>query len=464
MQELEITGVWWLPHAPKDKVGGTLLFTPEKGITLKLIGALGNAQAVLDQTTIGTIFGVADKHLVTLEDCYTKRLHISAPGVTTHDLGAKRAYTGAHLDEADMLFHHIDIITNYLPDFISNSSLVGIAEMSKSRKQWKGLKAEVTSRKPIKIGPIPDGHISAAFGWSQSQEHFRSLTLTETCALRIELNTPYSMKDLLKTYVRPIQDLVTLATDRPNMITKLTVRNPAILDSHTKRPLAIDVYQRTTSTLEAISTKRLLRPDMLFTLRDLKRSKINRWITTAAHYRPAMAILFGQRYTKVNVENKLLNAVSSIEAYHRRKFKNTVLDKPKWKAKKKRLVNSVNESDKSYLNSVLQYANEKRLVVRLDEVVKHSGIGEDFIPDIPLWNKYVRQFRNALTHYDPAAPEEITDYEAAYWLAESLAWILLASLMIEAGFSRNETLNLIKNNQRYGFVKLRVKDTLTRLG
>lgn len=463
MEKLNITGLWWLSTSPADKVSGTLTYSNETGPILSLLGALGGMQATQGQAEIGTIYGVGEKYTVTLEKCFTRRLEISTPGLMTHELGSSRVYTGAHLEESDLKFNRIDIGVTYLPEFINRSSLVGVLKKDKSNTSWKGLEAKVSTQKPLKIGPVPDGYVSASFGWSQSQEKFRSLTLRENCVLRIELNKSIDAEEFLNTYVRHIQNLVTLATDCPNMITSLTVYNPLILREHTSKALGIDIFERIFLQPIEKDTKDLSRDNMLFTLKDLKRNRINNWISISQKFLPVVGILFGQRYSNVGVENKLLNAVSAVEAYHRRKFQNVILSKAQWKIKRARILSSVKKPDKEFANSVLQYANIKSLSSRLEEVVKHSGIKDDFIPDFSKWSKAIRGFRNTLTHYDPESPQEIKNYIHVHWLSDSISWIMMANLMIETGFTRKEVLKLLQQNRRYIFTRERVKEVLSEL-
>jgi ApeA N-terminal domain 1 len=39
MNAREYAGVWWLPNIPDNKVSGTLSFSDEEGILLRLIGS-----------------------------------------------------------------------------------------------------------------------------------------------------------------------------------------------------------------------------------------------------------------------------------------------------------------------------------------------------------------------------------------------------------------------------------------
>lgn len=460
MEQLDLTGLWWEPKDTNVQVAGTLTFDNEIGGRLSLIGALGGRWAFNGDSGITLIHGLANNKLVTLYKSYTKTLNSNFPGPDAHIIDVGIIFIGGHLSENEMIFNKINLDLTYLPEFIGKSSLRYSIHFDKSMKQSKGLSSEVKSQKPHYIGPIPGGKISATFGWGKQSVPFRSVTLKEECALTVELVELTTLHNIIKTYVRPLQDLVTLASDLPNSVTRLQVYNPSIVNEHNQKPKTLEVYQKTFANIPESKKRSLVRHDMLFTMEDLKKAKIGKWIQVAQYFSPAVAILFGQRYAKGNVENKLLNAVSAIEAFHRRKFKNNVSSRKVWDKRLNRFLRDLNDSDKSFLKEKLSYANDKNLKHRLDETLAKSGLGNEFIDNHEKWNKLIRQYRNTLTHYDPQSPTEISNYEHVYWLAESLAWVLLACLMIEIGFTKVEVHSLIRENQRYVFTKQRLSEIL----
>jgi hypothetical protein len=463
MSELEMTGIWWLASNPSDQLGGTLTFDESNGTILSLIGSFGGLRAFLQIDEIGTVYGVADNKFVTLHNAFTKTLNTKAPGPDSQIIGANRVFVGNHLEDKDLHFNRVDIGLEYLAEFINHTSLKSILEEGAPGK-WAGVKAEVATQGPISLGDIKGGHASIRFGWGQSGDRFRTITLRESCTLTLEFNKSIEIDEILTNYVRPLQDFVTMATDRPNAITDLSFRGTHLLDDQPK-PMQqkIELFQRSIIVPSRKKKSTLMSHDMLFLLSDLDGVQIRRWLSITKRYRPVVGILFGQRYSRdgLHIENQLLNAVSAVEAYHRRRFTNTILDKAAWKKQKKAITSKADPSDLGLLNQVLQFANEKRLKERLDEILAHSGpVGRDLIPDADLWSKQVREYRNALTHYDPDSPHEIEDYEMLYWLAKSLSWLMLACIMIETGFKKRKVIQLFRDNQRYLFDHRKIVNSL----
>lgn len=453
-----MTGVWWDAKNPTEKIAGTLNFNSKDGGTLTLVGSLGGIQALSKQgEVVKLIHGLADNKLVTLCESQTRSLSFNVPGPFRHELRASRIFLDVHLEEGDLQFSRIDISTEFLPEFVNHSSLTSNLGHDKNNK-WTGAKAEVVSQKPIDIGSIKGGKAFIRFGWSQSGDNLRSLTLHESCVISIELNKKHMLDDLMSTYVRPIQDLVTLGTDKPNAITEVTLYSPDITREG-GRLIPIKYYYHAVMASSRAKKDTLTRPFMLFTLNDLKPAQFNKWLNISKKFQPVVGIVFGQRYSVgIHIENRLINAVSAAEAYHRRRFNNTVLSDKEWKEKKRRIKSSVDKSEHPFLNDILQYANEKRLKSRLEEILSQSGLKGDLITDPDEWNKEIRSYRNTLTHYDPKSPTEITDYERVYQLSDSLLWVILACLMIEMGFSKTTVHKLLSQNQRYIFTKERLRD------
>lgn len=434
------------------------MFQADQGGTLTLIGSLGSMKALAGLANFEIIHGLADNKLVTIYRPYLKTMTTSFPGPHKQILISSQVFVNAHLNEVDMNFNRVDIATEYMPEFVNRSSLTYSMGHTEEGK-WTGLKAEVVSQDPIEIGPVKGGKAFVKFGWGQSSDPFRNITIRENCAVSIDLNRDHSLSEIMSDYVRPIQDLVTLGTDRPNAITSLSLQSSKILREEEK-PVSIDYYAQAALAPKRTPKDTLMRPHMLFALSDLKHSQLNKWLIVTNRFGPVVGILFGQRYSKsTHLENQLLNAVSAAEAYHRRRFENTVLDKATWKARKKKITSKVDKDDVDFVNSVLQFANEKRLRTRLEEIVDHSGLSGDLMDDPAKWNKDIRDYRNTLTHYDPDSPTEIKDYEHLYRLAESLSWVMLACLMVEMGFRQKEVLALFGDNERYKFTRERLKDS-----
>lgn len=449
-----IEGIWWIPDKPEEKIAGILTIDQEKHAVLSLLGMFGGLASLTGNFKADIIHGIGDKHIVTLCNAFTKKQGFNVPGINKQELYVNQILLGEHLNTETLLFDNVDISLDYLPEFCNQSGLS--IKMDHEDNKIKGMKAEIKTQNSISIGDYNGIEIGIRFSWGQKGDNFRTIILYEKCFLTAKLKNKYSIDDIFKKIISPLQDFITLATDKPNALIKILLNN-----SKRNNNQDIELLQRTRPIKKRKEGEGLLRGDILFTLNDLNTDYIKNWFILCDEYQPVVNILFGQRYTKnTYLENMLLNGVSALEAYHRRKFTNNILDKREWKEKKKKIVESI-PSEKDFINQILEHANEKRLKTRIEEVVEFSGLKENFVDNFKDWNITIRNYRNTLTHYDPSRPKEITDYNRLHWLSESLSWVILACLMREIGFSKEKVKELLKNNQRFLFAASMIKNSFS---
>lgn len=455
--ELVLDGIWWLPQKPDEKIGGSLTFSYKDGGILSLFGGLGGIRAFQPKFETNLLHGLTDRGFVTLRSISTKNFKTRIPGIDRQTLGIESIFIGVHLDENDLLFNEVSLSAEYLPEFCNQSGLTESVHLGK-KKKWLGLSANVSTQKPIDLGSFDGGNASVKFTWRKTGENLRSVTLEEGCHIKFLFDVSMKIDDILMKYVQPTQNLLTLATDKPNAIINFVLKSKKFV-GHKNIPLDIICYQRTIVESSRKEGETLLQRDMIFGLKDLKRNQFDKWLKLSEKFSPTVSILFSQKYSRgLYLEYLLINLVSALEAFHRRKFKNIVLSKQDWKLKKKRILENIKlKSDKDFMNQVLQYSNEKRLKQRITEVINSTGLNEYFILNEKKWNEDVRSYRNILTHYDPDNPKEVDDYELLFWLIQSLSWVLNAALMREFGFTKDEIKKFFCKNERFLFAMRRLE-------
>src|SRR3954464_481988 len=70
MERFEYQGFWWLPGTSDSRVPGTLIFDPEEGITLNLLGSLSGLDGVSVPLEPELILGLSsDGRTITLKEC-----------------------------------------------------------------------------------------------------------------------------------------------------------------------------------------------------------------------------------------------------------------------------------------------------------------------------------------------------------------------------------------------------------
>jgi hypothetical protein len=160
------------------------------------------------------------------------------------------------------------------------------------------------------------------FGFNYGGEGSRELNLRESVGIQIETPEALSLEDSYFGYIYPIQNLLTLATDAPNSIDGV-----AVFVKKDSRELPLQVYFRT--GYGEVQGRHLHPSGMLFLLEDIAASfsaHIERWLKIADALDSVLDLFFGTRYNpRMYPENRFLNVVQAIEAYHRRRIGGLVL-------------------------------------------------------------------------------------------------------------------------------------------
>src|SRR5215207_3162497 len=98
MDRFEYLGYWWLPDTPDNRVPGTLVFDPEEGATLDLLGSLRGLEGVMENLGPELILGTSsDGRSITLTGCDrdTGTLSIGG-GFATSSFSADMVIVGEH--------------------------------------------------------------------------------------------------------------------------------------------------------------------------------------------------------------------------------------------------------------------------------------------------------------------------------------------------------------------------------
>src|ERR1051325_379231 len=230
MQEFHCEGIWWLPTAASDTVGGTLTFSHTSGLTLSLFGVLGESTGFTTEKVAPIILGIAWDcpvgQLLTLTNCRQSNFSMGFPGINREAYHCERLFAGAHLEqEEEFLFSRAVV------EFSSLSSwadcLTGFIRSNEGDTRKVGLEWDSPE---VISGLVPGGSVSlfveATRSWAR-----RKSSIEEVVRFSIECNEPISAEEIDKAYVYPLQNFLPLATDRPNALVEFSVsqsnkRNP----------------------------------------------------------------------------------------------------------------------------------------------------------------------------------------------------------------------------------------------
>ncbi|NET45034.1 MAG: hypothetical protein F6K15_25485 [Okeania sp. SIO2B3] len=117
MENIEYSGYWWLPLKEDEKIAGTLTFTNDEGIKLRLMGSLHNYSSRKEQfINVPIILGVTHEEIITLYDCSTYLdIRRSSRRFSIEECCPKLALIGRHFTNPnEILFHKAEVQYSYL--------------------------------------------------------------------------------------------------------------------------------------------------------------------------------------------------------------------------------------------------------------------------------------------------------------------------------------------------------------
>lgn len=468
-------GWWWLPddkESQKNPIAGHLSFSSEQGLQLELMGTLGGDKGIIRQLPndlpkfallCGQISGKHQK--VTLLDCQTAHAQINFfdPGKSTFTMRCSFAYIGnAWLSERDEKFKQVQISCSYLLDWVGR---VGF------EVEMKEVDNKISSYN-IAYG-FPESYVALA-----AESHFtinyalnqnflgKNVNLEERVSLDIECPNAMSMGEWLSQYANPIQNLLSLAIDKPVSLTNLTVISEinkkldeesqlvALNDTDQPIKMPLQVVFKQVSHVE--ETEQLRSENILFFLKDIEISLdrlLDLWLTFHKDYSVVCNLFFStRRRPQPYLSGRFLVVAQAAEIFHRIKFPATAFPAEEFKKRKKAIVQSTPDEYREWLKQQLAWSNELSLKQRIQKLYEYTAsVTHLLIINPEAFIVRVRDTRNYYTHYSSTLRQKAADHEELHWLTEVLRYMLTACLLYEIGFSVKKVEELFKRNESFQF-------------
>jgi ApeA N-terminal domain 1 len=448
-------GFWWLPEAPDEKVSGTLSYSPDEGLELKLVGSFTPiTDAFGAPPNCPIILGITAGKLVTLVGCMQSGTSMSFPGFQSESFIPRFALLGVHVESTDdLIFDEIDLLFSNFGDWVDVSGITQNMQAQDDAESGAMLKRMEIAYEPTK-GPsaaIGGGSVEVGFDFSASGGMTRNPALHETAVLTVKLDAAITVVETFDRYVTPFANLLTLAIDRPIAIEAIRVSNETTRADRAHRNA--DLVFCPVHLPEA-HDGRILANDMLFHTADLDEvgfdGLVQQWLRIADGLAPVCALFFSVRYAQLPIELRFLNLIRAIEVYHRRTDAGGRLPPDEWEEKLARIIESAPEEDREWLEEELRWSNEVRLRARLRKLLETvSDALEDVLP-----RKFVgitADTRNYLTHYDDSLKGRALEGADLYRISEVLIFFLQACFLHELGFSSERIASLLRRNRRFAF-------------
>lgn len=476
MNSFDYSGYWWLPGNEENKHFGNLSFSHNEGLTLEMFGSFsldalepGESVSLGDIKQYPVIKGITrgGKYL-TLFDCDSAGLVLSAPGFASKKFTIGYAFeetTPNTKRSPSSTFYKAFLQYTYLPDWVGSS---GIQEnLFLNNETGKLDRLEVTYRTPDEVvANLEKAKISIVEGYNFSSRNrlTHGVSLQPIISFEIEVVDEMALEDWFTQYIEPLRDFLTLATRRPNAVTRLSLysnQNRAEASGSTLETSATTIYYRQPVARRAREEKAVDIYNMLFGFHDISvefEQVLNTWLSKRDKFRSTMNLFFAVENTSgTSLNNEFLNLVQALEVYHRQRFNSTIIPGSDYREKKEEIVESVPGEYRTWLTEQLAYGNQPRLFQRLLELSKHTEkVTSKLVTNSENFARKVTDTRNFLTHYSRRS-KNVMDDEELFRATQSLSYMIQACLMLELGLSEERIVKLFERNQRFLFTASQIR-------
>lgn len=289
---------------------------------------------------------------------------------------------------------------------------------------------------------VKSSHRSARYGtiaWIEILPHM-AVTLAEVFSL----------------YLRPFQDLLTIATGRPQEVQNLRLA-PSISVPIGQAPRDrhdwVEVRFGRWADAEP-SGESPFKDQMLFSLSDIDRTlakSLDAWFSMDDEIRVVRSLATAATYRgRMFADQKFLNAAHALETYHRRKIGGQERPNAAHRELVKTIVAGTPAEHRKWLREKLAFSNELTLLRRLKDlramVCKRV---ETTLAAAEKWEQWIRDTRNYNTHFTSKRNARIAKGKQLVALTESLLMVLDDLILAELGVSDSARNILIARTRRF---------------
>lgn len=452
---MDAEGQFWTDGHEDEPVAGRLRFDADEGVVISLIGSLRHRSATGADTEGVRILGIAGKKLLTICECIRRSHTFEMPGGQSEIWTSSLMLAGAHWTEGEMpTFDEASVDLDQLPTWAMRSGLS--FEMISEDEEFSTVSRVVATLEILEPEWFEADGTAVGLTF---QSAFSGDRLVETkLTHRVSVNTRYkharSLDEILAD-TNSVQDLVTLTSDAPASIVKLSVTSPDLAMERITvkgRPARrwVEIYQR-----QAIS--RAEQPqasdNLLFSFDQIGGlATVARWLDLGRRMRPVLGALLSIRYaSRMYEENRYQNVLSAAESLHRLRYPNIIDDVGTFNSKRRTIIRATAPEYRSWLGQQLQFSNEPRLKHRLRDLAADAGPGfQAVVGDLDNWCEVVAGVRNRLVHSNE---EEGIAVEAGdiYYLTDSV-YLLVALVLLRSCGVDDSTLASSAENRRIAFL------------
>lgn len=385
-------GLWW-PAGVDARTPGRLECGPER-IALHVNGSFEGGPLKLTDHPV--VYGVAGSRAMTLRDCMGIGQSVSFGwGMAAETYLVNSVWLDAHVGT-----------------FNARSVALELEHLM----EWSGARgprAEPTDararasvawqiQRPDVVAKCTDAVVRIVTTQPYTLE-LDSVTLRTEVHVEVEPSVVQPMDDLERRYVRPLQNLLTLAAARPVAILRLSADVPESDEVSGRRGPHLATIRRSWLVRPSSDDIQLHQGEFTFSLAALgdPSSAFDRWLRLHEELAPACDHFFGNYGAPPRfITTEFLNHCQAVEAYCAHRFNTLSIPKTDHEARVSRVLDNVeNEEDRQWVRRELEEANRRSFMALVTEFAAQAPpVTGPVIGDPSQFARTVRDIRNDLAH------------------------------------------------------------------
>jgi hypothetical protein len=466
----EWLGSWWTPTS-EHRVGGQLRLDDD-GVNLTLFGSLFDWSGY--DMTKGVDFPLTEPHRLpvihgmTIEPVSVLNVETELPmfpGADGFEGWRDDAVVGAHLsadDGAEPQFTGVQMELDTLPACARARRIAGRVWFKSGRKEL------IVQPHELAAARLSGGESIAIRQHALTNESPLEYTIRSPVVMTIDNLPASSWREILNTWLQPIQVLLWISTAVPARTQKLQMRLQPDGDGFRKSwaQLWVPLVE------PRASTSNLNSHDVLFVVDELPGGfgrGIERWLNTWQSMRHVLGPLHARAIAPfAYADDRFYTAIAAIEGYHRY-CSDTERDlvRAQHRARVRRIETIVSEQApdlRAWAVNGLQQFNRIPLWRRIVEIANVlPNISSDLFGDkVEIFARAVESARHGHAHALEGKGDLSTGLDL-YVAADALVWILRACVLIDLGFDVPECEARVRNHQRFRWTSRTLQNALAEI-
>jgi hypothetical protein len=449
-EPIDLSGYFWLPGKPEQRLPGALYVSETGETTLEVIGVFGENVAALTDSTfdLPRVVGVVENgDLVTLEHCFYKSKNFGFGGISKSTIYANFFLRGVQYEEGGTItFSRFSFSLEGLDEWLLISGL-------RVEHNWKDKSASIHFDPPKEIvHQLPDGMVLAfTFEWTvPGAPIITEAKITQKAFITLKSESSRPLGDFL-SLVFKINNFLCFAIDETVSIDSATCYSYEItLDcgDGKKREVPIRLYYQSNPLSDAMP--KISPHNMLFRYGQVSHQLttiLNHWLSNYETSEPAFNLYFASKAgAHKYLEGRFLSLAQGIETLHRRNSQETTMAEAEFNELVDMLVKGCPPTKQKWLKKKMEYANELALRKRIRQMIApFEGLYGDLNQRKHFVGKII-DTRNYLTHYDAKLSQQAAHGKDLWGLCLKLEALFQLHFLRLIGLDGSFITNLVNEN------------------